>query len=1082
MVMRTKAFIIFLFLFVFSFQCLAHDTDLYVLDQSMEQVPPDILFVLDLSGSMRYTPAGQYMYIPDSASCSSSSSCPSNTPFYPTSGVGHTKSCDIDIDTGHEHPTYAIPVYSNSSCTGPFYKTYSSSDPTRNTDCSRLEIAKRGIKKILDANNDGSVTDPVDQNTLNMRIGYMRFYNCGSDSGDNYSSGCNTLRKALDIPYSQIWSSVNGENAYNGTHLASSLKEAKLYLDDHKNGNLARGMNPDPAKACRKKFVIMITDGQDTLACSGSGSDWQSTQYQRRRETVARVKALADAGYPVFVIGFGANMPYFLKNTLNWSAYYGGTDNPSVINSGNLTDYQIPFGLYPSGITGCSTSSRTCYLYSDLIKIPSQKTSCTAGSDGCYCFATSKDPGEASLSGYAFLAEDASQLEQTLDEIRNYIIAILAKSSSYVAPVVPISQMEQTSSENRMYLGMFRPTTRSFWNGNIKKFGIATAANGSIKVGDIIDAHDPPELVIDAQNKIKDSSKSYWSSIEDGGDVEKGAVGEILLARTLPRNIYTYMGTSTNLTDPSNIFNKTNNLITPEVLGLLSGDTDGRNKIVDFTYGLDAYDENKDSVFNTKRDAKLGGSEYKYSYILGAFIHSRPLVIYYKSLNQSVIYAGANDGMLHAFDDITGDELWAFIPPIFLDKLKKFRDELSLQFFVDGSPKAYIEKDVNGNVLKAILMFGLRRGGDRYYFLDVTNPNAPTFFWEINPSTTDFEELGQTWSNPRIGKIKYGAGEKWVAFMGGGYDTNQDDQPGIATTSDPKGTAVYVVDFLHKTLLWKYSKTKDPEMKYSIPSDIARVDTNGDGFIDRLYVGDMGGRVWRLDIGDPSPASWLGKRVFQASGKIFYPPDVTLEKDEGYYEMLLFGTGDRESPKDRTFVNKLYTVKDKNLSQPVIESDLEDVTQDLLQDPNASESDKTAQLNRLKAKKGWFITQEGSGEKCLSEAVVFSGAVYYATFTPSVGNEGDICSIGEGTASIYILKYKTGNAVFNLDDANDIGGTAVISKSDRSMLLGKGVPSGIILGVLGDRVMAYGGVGGGVFSPPLPSNKNLVPINWRNVF
>ena len=259
--MRTKAFIIFLFLFVFSFQCLAHDTDLYVLDQSMEQVPPDILFVLDLSGSMRYTPAGEYMYIPDSVSCSSSSSCPSNTPFYPTSGVGHTKSCDIDIDSGREYPSYAIPVYSNSSCTGPFYKTYSSSDPTRNTNCSRLEIAKRGIKKILDANDDGSVTDPVDQNTLNMRMGYMRFYNCAnssSDSGDNYSSGCNTLRKALDTPYSQIWSSVNGENAYNGTHLAYSLKEAKLYLDDHKNGNQARGMNPDPAKACRKKFVISL--------------------------------------------------------------------------------------------------------------------------------------------------------------------------------------------------------------------------------------------------------------------------------------------------------------------------------------------------------------------------------------------------------------------------------------------------------------------------------------------------------------------------------------------------------------------------------------------------------------------------------------------------------------------------------------------------------------------------------------------------------------------------------------------------------------------------------------------------------
>jgi type IV pilus assembly protein PilY1 len=226
----------------------------------------------------------------------------------------------------------------------------------------------------------------------------------------------------------------------------------------------------------------------------------------------------------------------------------------------------------------------------------------------------------------------------------------------------------------------------------------------------------------------------------------------------------------------------------------------------------------------------------------------------------------------------------------------------------------------------------------------------------------------------------------------------------------------------------------------------------------------------------------VGKRVFQASGKIFYPPDVTLEKDEGNYEMLFFGTGDRESPKDTTFVNKLYAVKDKNLSQPVIESDLEDVTQDLLQDPNASESEKAAQLSRLKAKKGWFITLEGLGEKSLSEAVVFGGAVYYTTFTPTPSNAGDICSTGEGTAKIYILKLKTGNAEFNLDDSNDIGGTEVISKSDRSMPLGQGTPSGIILGILGDRAMAYGGVGNGVYSPPLPSNKILIPINWRTVF
>ncbi len=1071
------SFLILSIIFLFSSICFAHDTDLYVLDQSMEQVPPDIQLILDLSGSMRWTPAGQYMYIPDSVSCSSSRYCPDDTPFYSTPGPGHTKLIKIDIDSGREYPTYSIPVYSNSTCTGPFYKTYNSSDPTRNTNCSRLAIAKRAIKKILDANEDGSVTDPEDQDRLDMRIGYMRFYACGSDSGENYNSGCNTLRKPINTPYSQIWSSVNGENAYGGTHLAHALKEAKLYLDFHKSG--------DNAKACRKKFVIMITDGQDTLSCSGGGSDWQGDQYKRRRETVARAKALADAGYPVFIVGFGADLPYFLKNTLNWAAYYGGTENPLVPNSGNFTGYQIPYGLYPPGITACTTSTRTCYLYSDLIKTPSKKTSCSAGSTGCYCFANSNDPGEIPLSGYAFFAEDVSQLEGALEEIRNYIMAIIAKSSSYVAPVVPISQMEQTSSESRLYLGMFKPTIRGFWNGNIKKYGIATENNGNIKVGDIIDATPPPDgpkLVIGPQNKILDSSKSYWSSVEDGSDVEKGGVGEKLLNRTTPRNIFTYLGTNVDLTDPSNAFGKTNNLIIPEMLGLSPEDQEGRERVFDFTHGLDAYDENKNGVFNEKRDGKLGGEIYQYSYILGSFIHSRPLVIYYKNLNQSVIFAGSNDGMLHAFDDETGEELWAFIPPIFLNRLKDFGHELSLQIFADGSPKAYIEKDVNGNIVKAILMFGLRRGGDRYYFLDVTNPNAPTFYWEIGPSTPGFEELGQTWSNPRLGKVKYGTGYKWVAFIGGGYDIRQDDQPGIATSPDLKGTAVYVVDFLNKSLLWKYSKTKDLEMKYSIPSDVTRVDTNGDGFIDRLYVGDMGGRMWRFDIGDPNPTNWTGKRVFQANGKIFYPPDVTLENDDGYYEMIYFGTGDRESPKDINFVNKLYALKDKNPSQPIVENDLVNVTQDLLQDPNASPNEKAALLDLLKSKKGWFITLEGAGEKCLAEAFVLGGAVYYTTFTPTPSDPGDICAIGEGTAKIYILKLKTGNAIFNLDDSNDIGGVEVIWKSDRSIEIGRGIPSNIILGILGSTLSAYGGVAGGVFTPPVPINKSLFTINWRQVF
>ena len=122
-----------------------------------------------------------------------------------------------------------------------------------------------------------------------------------------------------------------------------------------------------------------------------------------------------------------------------------------------------------------------------------------------------------------------------------------------------------------------------------------------------------------------------------------------------------------------------------------------------------------------------------------------------------------------------------------------------------------------------------------------------------------YEELGQTWSTPQIGKIRYGGGEKWVAFFGGGYDENQDNDP--VSASDSKGRAIYVVDVLTGSLIWRYSYAENNAMTYCIPSDIAGVDTNGDGKIDRLYVGDMGGYLWRFDVGDPSSANWTGKII-----------------------------------------------------------------------------------------------------------------------------------------------------------------------------------------------------------------------------
>ena len=645
-----------------------------------------------------------------------------------------------------------------------------------------------------------------------------------------------------------------------------------------------------------------------------------------------------------------------------------------------------------------------------------------------------------------------------------FITEVLEHSASYVAPVVPISQMETFRSGNRIFLAMFKPTEKSFWKGNIKKFGISEANDASkgVLAGDVVDKNGNP--VITSTNEIDKEAVSYWSETADGGEVEAGGVGEVLLKRTTARKIYTYLETNTDLTDSSNAnaFDKDNTSITPQKLGLASDDITGRNKIIDFIHGLDVYDENRNGIFDEKRE-----------WILGAFIHSRPLVIHYSNL--SVIYAGANDGMLHAFNngwpldetnwhDGTGEELWAFIPPSLLPNLKNLSGE-ALQFFVDGPPKAHIETDSSGNLVKAILIFGLKRGGDRYLALDVTDPYKPKWLWEISPSTSGYEELGQTWSSPLLGKVKLATGDKWVAFIGGGYDTNQDNLP--VTSNDAKGRGIYFVDISDGSLIWSYTRAENAEMSYCIPSDVARVDVDGNSRIDRLYVGDMGGRIWRFDIGDPDPTKWTGKIIFKCNPgssdrrKIFYPPEVSLEI--GNYEMVFFGSGDREHPKEANTLNRLYAVKDKNPSTPLSENNLVNVTSTLLQ------------IGDFETINGWYMDLVNTGEKCLSAAALFYGAVYYTTFTPEFGDPGDPCFLSAGTARLYVLNYKIGSAVLNLDDSLD----GVVSSSDTSKVIGISIPSGIIITIINGQATAYVGVGGGVFRPPLPTTRSLFPRNWR---
>jgi type IV pilus assembly protein PilY1 len=529
------------------------------------------------------------------------------------------------------------------------------------------------------------------------------------------------------------------------------------------------------------------------------------------------------------------------------------------------------------------------------------------------------------------------------------------------------------------------------------------------------------------------------------------------------------------LTHPSNGFTINNNTtLTEERLGLPSGDTAKRTQLINYIRGYDVYDDDQD-----------GETADTLPWALGAFIHSRPAVISYDE-DTTVIYAGANDGMLHAFWDGDpglhpgGSELWAYIPPALLPKLQYLSgDGMVPAFYVDGSPKVYL-KDANndGRIRKtdgdqAILLCGLRRGGQYYFAIDVTDPENPeipagwadwgTYFggdtkddWlstgMIGPDMTTssdkkkvdatypYSEMGLSFATPVIATINDGGTPAPVAFIGAGYDLNQDNgSPG----SDTMGRGVYAVDVLTGSPVWTYTNAENSAMTHSITSSVAAIDTTVSGMVDRLYIGDTGGKLWRFDVGSSDPGTWTGKVIFKADPagtahrKFFYPPDVT---EEDGYEMLFIGSGNRAHPLDDANVDYLYAIKDRNPALPLTKDDLVNMTDGKLM--SGTEAEKNAIKATLESSDGWYIWLESTGEKALAPALVFGGVAYYTTFQPDMTAPIDPCeSVASlGTARIYALDYTTGNAVFNFDEAS-----AAIGKTDRFTVIGGSIPSGVVL-------------------------------------
>ncbi|MGB2927390.1 MAG: PilC/PilY family type IV pilus protein, partial [Desulfobacterales bacterium] len=353
------------------------------------------------------------------------------------------------------------------------------------------------------------------------------------------------------------------------------------------------------------------------------------------------------------------------------------------------------------------------------------------------------DTSDEEYGKYHFTAESPDALsEQLLAAVND----ILSRTSTFTAPVVPVTR---TTSGNRIYMAFFKPGEANFWEGNVTKFGLSD--DNEILDKDGYAATWP-------NGAMKDGAEPYWATIDWANPNKSNYMDNQPGAGDSNRKIYTYLGTADlNHVSGVNLFVDTNTGLTDAVLG---SPTNSIADIINYVRGADVFDEDEDT--NTTENRAI---------ITGDVLHSEPSIFKYTYADGStktMVYFGANDGMLHAALDTTegaggspetsyGTEAWAFIPPDQLHRLKDMVEGTEHPYYVDSTPKIFFYDDDKDGVIdtgdgdKVILVCGQRKGGTSYFALDVTDPQDPQYLWRVSQyqdyiyGTLELTDVVGTW-------------------------------------------------------------------------------------------------------------------------------------------------------------------------------------------------------------------------------------------------------------------------------------------------------------------------------------------------
>lgn len=414
--------------------------------------------------------------------------------------------------------------------------------------------------------------------------------------------------------------------------------------------------------------------------------------------------------------------------------------------------------------------------------------------------------------------------------------------------------------------------------------------------------------------------------------------------------------------------------------------------------------------------------------------------------------------------------------PLIQDTYKKDEDGKDTAEIVSTSSALVVRP--NSTKSHQYVYGGLRMGGDSYYALNLSDMSDPKLLFHIDPakykadstSTHPLSYMGQSWSKPTITYIKWNGQKKLAMIVGGGYDMKYETAGFSNSTSGAvKGNGVYIFDAVNGDLLWwgsssvvgasqvgtkdneqKYESTKINSMTNSIPSRVKAIDRDGDGITDHLYVGDLGGKLFRIDLNphhivssEENERKPFILNAFQLADvgnhRIYEAPAFTIHKDGSTrYAVVTLGTGDRSNP--------LNSSGEKDILVGIYDSTVTLPTPTILQVPGTAPNTPVAKIIGITDLKqiykqdasvvtkplGWYFElpekKEGDityRERVLEEVVALDNYLYVSMFNPEKSTAAESatkCTGGiTGESVVYQFCLPYGECSANQTERKEVG-------------------------------------------------------------